>query len=106
MSKKKDLWKERKYTILSVTFTILSLLMGAFIKGGIKAMILMAIVGITCFMIMRDGVLNKAYHIKKYCDMICVALVAAILLITMNLGIQVICVAAASAMEAYDIFHE
>ncbi|MCI8486970.1 MAG: hypothetical protein HFJ20_07995 [Clostridia bacterium] len=102
MSKKKDLWKEKKYGILSFTVATLSLLMITFINGGIKAMILMAIVGITCFMIMRDGVLNKAFNIKK----ICVALAAAILLITMNFGIQVICVAAAGAMEAYDIFHE
>ena len=106
MSKKKDLWKESKYAILSFIFATLALLMSVFINGGIKAMILTAIVGITYFMIMRDGVLNKAFNIKKYGYMICVALAAAILLITMNLGIPVLCMAASSAMEAYAIFHE
>lgn len=106
MSKKKDAWKERKYAISSVAFSILSMLMAAFINGGIKAIILTAIVGITCFMITRHVLLNKAFNIKKYCYMICVALATPILLITMNFGIQVLCVAVASAMEACAIFQE
>lgn len=104
MSKKVSLWQSKKYTILFAICATVNLLMMACVAGGVKAIVLLGIVGITFFRIMRDEVLSEAVSIKKYSYPICATLAAGILLITMGLSVQMFCVMAVAILEARAIY--